>query len=96
MTPGGTSGVPTAPSRMASKPRSSSSVVVGEDLAVAEVAMPAEVELDGVELGAGSVEDAQRLGGDLGPDAVAADHGDAVAMTVAAPTWRREPIVAPR
>ena len=67
---------------------------VGEDLAVAEVALPAEVELDGVELGARGLEDAQRLGGHLGTDPVAADHGDAVwavtgCVRHAAGTYRR-------
>ena len=33
--------------------------LVGQDLAVAQVAVAAEVELDGVELGAGGVDDAQ-------------------------------------
>ena len=78
MTPGGTSGVPTAPSRMASKPRSSSSVVVGQDLAVAQVAGAAEVVVDRVEVDAGGAHDLQRLGDDLGADAVAADDRDAV------------------
>ena len=50
----------------------------GQNLAVAEVALAAEVELDGVELDARRVEDAQCLGDDLGPDPVTADHGDAV------------------
>ena len=78
MIPGGTSGVPTAPSRMASNVRNSSSVVVGEDLAVAEVARPAEVEVGRVDVDAGGADHLHRLGRHLGPDPVAADHCDAM------------------
>ena len=46
MTPGGTSGVPTAPSRSASRPRHSSTVSSVEDRAVAQVAGAAEVVVD--------------------------------------------------
>ena len=53
MTPGGTSGVPTAPSRMASKRAQLVERGVGQDLAVAQVALAAEVEVDGVEVDAG-------------------------------------------
>ena len=51
---------------------------VGQDLAVAQVAVAAEVELDGVEGDAGGRDDLDRLGGHLRPDAVAADHGDSM------------------
>ena len=78
MTPGGTSGVPTAPSRMASNAAQLVERRVGEDLAVAQVALAAEVELGRVERDAGRPEDLDRLGGDLRSDAVAADDGDAM------------------
>ena len=76
MTPGGTSGVPTAPSRIASNPRSSVERRVAEDLAVAQVARAAEVEVVGVEVDAGGADHLQRLRGHLRADAVAADHCD--------------------
>ncbi len=78
MTPGGTSGVPTAPSSRASSPRHSSHRVVVEHHAVPQVAGAAEVVVDGVELDAGGAHDLQRLGDDLGADAVAADDAHAV------------------
>ena len=78
ITPGGTAGVPTAPSRIASNVRSSVERGVGQDLAVTQVAVAAEVELDRVEACARGVEDLERLGRHLRPDAVAADHGDAM------------------
>ncbi len=52
--------------------------LVGEHHAVAEVAGAAEVVVDGVELDAGRGDDLERLGDDLGADAVAADDTDAV------------------
>ena len=67
-------GVPTAPSRMASKPRSSSSISSRQDLAVAQVAGAAEVEVGGVEVDAGGADHLQGLGRHLRADAVAADH----------------------
>ena len=51
---------------------------VGEDLAVAQVAGAAEVELGGRDVDAGGPHHLDRLGGDLRTDAVAADHRDPV------------------
>ena len=82
MTPGGTSGVPTAPTRRASSPRHSSSTLVGQDRAVAQVAGAAQVVVDRVELDAGGADDLEGLGRDLGADAVAADDSDLVAHCV--------------
>ena len=78
MTPGGTSGVPTAPSRTASRSRDLVELAVGEDLARAQVAAAAEVVVDGPRRDAGRVDDLERLGDDLGADAVTADDPDAV------------------
>ena len=47
---------------------------VGEDLAVAQVPLPAEVELGRVDVDAGGAHHLDRLGRHLRPDAVAADH----------------------
>ena len=57
---------------------------VGEDLAVAEVAVAAEVEVDRVDGDARRLDDLDRLGGDLGPDAVTPDDGDAMRCSL---TW---------
>ncbi len=53
---------------------------VGQDLAVAEVALATEVELDGVDRHAGRPDDLERLGGDLRSDAVTSDDGDAMML----------------
>src|SRR5205814_5544947 len=47
-------------------------------LAVAQVAVAAEVVVDGVQLDPGGAHDLEGLGHDLGTDAVASDHGDPV------------------
>ena len=49
--------------------------LVREDGAVAPVAGCPEVEVGGVEIHPGRRHDLEGLGADLGPDAVAADHG---------------------
>ncbi len=53
---------------------------VGQDLAVAQVTLAAEVEVGRVELHAGGAHHLQGLGGHLGADAVAADDGQAVGL----------------
>ena len=85
MTPGGTSGVPTAPSRIASKPRSSSSDRVGQHLAVAQVAGAAEVVVDRCRASTPAARTTFSASAiDLGADAVAADDPDACEVVVTA------------
>ncbi len=78
MTPGGTSGVPTAPSRSASSPRHSSIDLVGQDRAVAQITGAAEVVVHRVQIDARGAHDLQGLGDDLDTDAVAADDANLV------------------
>ena len=78
MMPGGTAGVPTAPRRMASRLRSSSRTLSGRISPVAQVAVAAQVVVDGVEVDAGRPHHLQGLGHDLRPDAVATDDADLV------------------
>src|SRR4029453_5770989 len=52
---------------------------VGQDRAVAQVAGPAEVVVDRVQVDPGRPHDLQGLGDDLGADPVAADDSDLVA-----------------
>ena len=79
--PGGQPGSPglppTAPSRIASWLADLVEHGVGQHLAGGEVALGAEVVAGLLELhpAARRLEDLERLGGHLGPDAVAADHG---------------------
>ncbi len=82
MTPGGTSGVPTAPRKQGVEAPPLLEDLVGQHHAVAQVAGAAEVVVDGLELDAGRADDLQALGHDLGADAVAADHADAVGHVV--------------
>ena len=68
---------------------------VGQDLAVAQVARAAEVEVGRVDVDAGGAHHLHRLGRHLGPDAVAADHCDPMCVMAAIATRRRvrrEPI----
>jgi hypothetical protein len=51
---------------------------VGQDLAVVQVALAAELEVDGLHVDAGGPQHLDRLRRHLRPDAVAADHGDAM------------------
>ena len=69
-------GGPSGPLRMASQPRMRVEVGVVEHVAVAQVAVGAEVEVDLVELDAGGAHDLQGLGDDRRADAVAGDDAD--------------------
>ena len=65
--------------------------LVGQHRAVAQVAGAAEVVVDGVEVDAGGAHDLQRLGDDLGTDAVAADDSDACGSHVLRKPRNRPP-----
>ena len=88
--PGGTSveptGGPTAPRRMASKPRSSSSVASGRTSPVRQVVGGAELEGGGRQGHSRRAHDLQRLGHHLGADPVAADDGHSLRLGLAHPS----------
>ena len=78
MTPGGISGVPTAPRRMASSSRQLVEDGVGQDLAGAQVPRSTQVVVDGVEVDAGRPHRLEGLGDDVGTDPVPTDDTDLV------------------